>query len=148
MEIYKVVRTYDDKDDTTNDLQKAFNEGWQFVRVSEYVPAERHGRYTRYGYIEYILSKEEEEPDYMSLPAYKAYEEGLEHGIREGRRQLAEEYLKMIQKPLEIDKEDIKTKDVHDDTKECPFCGRRTSDPGNFCSNCGHAYDAANWMNK
>lgn len=29
------------------------------------------------------------------------------------------------------------------DTKECPFCGRRTLDFGNFCSNCGHKMNSA-----
>ena len=45
---YKVIR------------QKAFDEGWEFLRASEYVPEVEHGGRRRYGYIEYILFKNEE----------------------------------------------------------------------------------------
>lgn len=58
---YKVVRSYSDgsKEDL---LQKAFDDGWQFVRASEYVPDFKYsipvnGELVRFGYIEYILKK-------------------------------------------------------------------------------------------
>lgn len=54
---FKVVRTYDSGDYET-DLQKAFDDGWQFVRASEFVPENIHDGMRRYGYIEYILCKE------------------------------------------------------------------------------------------
>lgn len=55
---YKVVRTYDDGS-YMEPLQVAFNDGWQFLRASEYVPECSHGGERRFGYIEYILVKEE-----------------------------------------------------------------------------------------
>lgn len=58
--IYKVVRTYDDGA-YESDLQCAFDDDWQFVRASSYVPETTHGSVRRYGYIEYILSKEMED---------------------------------------------------------------------------------------
>lgn len=57
---YKVVRTYDDKK-TTDILTSAFDDGYEFVRASEYVPEVTHCGVRRYGYIEYILRKEVEE---------------------------------------------------------------------------------------
>lgn len=56
---YKVVRTYDGGE-RADYLQKAFDEGWQFERASEYVPSTRYGDSRYYGYIEYILFKEVE----------------------------------------------------------------------------------------
>ena len=56
---YKVVRTWDDGK-YTDLLEKAFKEGYEFVRASEYVPSESHGGIRRYGYIEYILRKPNE----------------------------------------------------------------------------------------
>lgn len=53
---YKVVRTWDDGK-CTEFLEKAFKEGYEFVRASEYVPSETHGGIRRYGYIEYILRR-------------------------------------------------------------------------------------------
>ena len=38
MSKYKVVRTYDDGGIRINNLQKCFDEGYKFVRASEYVP--------------------------------------------------------------------------------------------------------------
>lgn len=38
-------------------LQQAFDDGWQFVRASEYVPTGTYNHIIRYGYIEYILCK-------------------------------------------------------------------------------------------
>lgn len=58
MKKYKVVRTYDDGKYEAN-LQEAFDKGYEFVRASEYVPECRHNGTVRYGYIEYILVKEE-----------------------------------------------------------------------------------------
>lgn len=47
---YKAVRTYHDDNSR---LTKAFNDGYEFVRASEYVPTEPLAP----GYIEYILCK-------------------------------------------------------------------------------------------
>lgn len=58
---YKVVRTYDDGTSRTDELQSAFNVGYEFVRASEHVPEVIYGGTRRYGYIEYILKKEVEE---------------------------------------------------------------------------------------
>lgn len=58
---YKVVRTYDDGAANTDKLQSAFDDGYEFVRASEYVPEATHGGTRRFGYIEYILRKEVEE---------------------------------------------------------------------------------------
>lgn len=54
---YIVVRTYDGGD-YDEPLQRAFNEGYEFVRASEFVPEVTHSGLRRYGYIEYILRKE------------------------------------------------------------------------------------------
>ncbi len=54
---YKVVRSYDGGR-YEEKLQEAFNEGFEFVRASEYIPESRCNGITRYGYIEYILKKE------------------------------------------------------------------------------------------
>ena len=61
MKQYKVVRTYNDGSSCENDLQKAFDDGYKFVRASEYVPEANHGGRRRYGYIEYVLAKKETE---------------------------------------------------------------------------------------
>ena len=54
---YKVVRTYDDGQ-YADLLNKAFDEGYEFVRASEFVPARRTSNgIIRFGYIEYILMK-------------------------------------------------------------------------------------------
>lgn len=54
---YKVVRSYSPSEPFSRlELSVAFNDGWEFVRASEYVPAK--GR--KGGYIEYILRKEVE----------------------------------------------------------------------------------------
>lgn len=58
MSKYKVVRTYDNGK-YEEFLQKAFDDGWNFLRASEYVPEATHDGRRRYGYIEYILIKEE-----------------------------------------------------------------------------------------
>lgn len=60
---YKVVRTYDDgkHDSEMSTLTSAFDDGYEFVRASEYVPEVTHNGRRRYGYIEYILRKEVEE---------------------------------------------------------------------------------------
>lgn len=59
---YKVVRTYDDgeNDSEMSKLTSAFDDGYEFVRASEYVPEVTHSNIRRYGYIEYILRKEVE----------------------------------------------------------------------------------------
>ena len=59
---YKVVRSYDGGNFETL-LQKAFNEGFEFVRASEFIPESRHNGTIRYGYIEYILKKERKRND-------------------------------------------------------------------------------------
>jgi hypothetical protein len=56
---YKVVRTWDDGK-YTELLEKAFKEGYEFVRASEYVPSATYGGMRRYGYIEYILRRSDE----------------------------------------------------------------------------------------
>ena len=55
---YKVVRTYDDGQTKEQSLQDAFNNGYKFVRASEYIPEGNHNGNRRFGYIEYILKKE------------------------------------------------------------------------------------------
>lgn len=57
MKQYKVIRTYDGGT-TTENLQEAFDSGYEFLRASEYVPPTIDGITLRYGYIEYILVKE------------------------------------------------------------------------------------------
>ena len=58
MNHYKVIRTYDDGKTPERELQEAFNNGYEFVRASEYIPEAYHDDGTRrYGYIEYILVK-------------------------------------------------------------------------------------------
>lgn len=55
---YRVVRSYGPSSTgKTVELEKAFEEGYEFVRASEYIEAK--GGYA--GYIEYILCKEVEE---------------------------------------------------------------------------------------
>ena len=60
MKHYKVVRTYDDGC-YEGKLQAAFDDGYEFVRASEYIHEITHNGRRRYGYIEYILAKEESE---------------------------------------------------------------------------------------
>lgn len=57
---YKVVRNYGPGSHTGEDnLVKAFSEGWEFVRASDYIPDYISRDLTHYyGYIEYILRKE------------------------------------------------------------------------------------------
>lgn len=56
--IFKAVRSYGPDNSTGNRLlNEEFDEGWQFVRASEYVLPEA----SKAGYIEYILCKEVEE---------------------------------------------------------------------------------------
>ena len=57
MKHYKVIRTYDDGKTPERELQEAFDNGYEFVRASEYIPEARHDGIRRYGYIEYILVK-------------------------------------------------------------------------------------------
>ena len=54
---YKVVRTYDGGT-YEEELKKAFEDGYEFVRASEFIPSETRSGVIRYGYIEYILVKE------------------------------------------------------------------------------------------
>jgi len=56
---YKVVRTYGDGE-YEKYLQDAFDDGYEFVRASEYIPEAITWEKRRYGYIEYILRKEVE----------------------------------------------------------------------------------------
>lgn len=56
---YKAVRTYDDGK-YAELLNGAFDEGYEFIRASEYVPASKEGGRLRYGYIEYIVRKPKE----------------------------------------------------------------------------------------
>lgn len=54
---YKVVRTYDGGT-YKEELEKAFKDGYEFVRASEFIPSETRNGIIRYGYIEYILVKD------------------------------------------------------------------------------------------
>jgi len=55
---YKVVRSYGPSSNgKTVELEKAFEEGYEFVRASEYIEASKGYA----GYIEYILCKEVKE---------------------------------------------------------------------------------------
>lgn len=58
MRQYNVVRSYDEVGVNTQELQEAFDSGYEFLRASEYVPYNIHDNTLRYGYIEYILVKE------------------------------------------------------------------------------------------
>lgn len=58
---YRAVRTYDGGDSRIDDLNRLFNEGYEFVRASEFVPEVTHNGTRRYGYIEYIVRKAESE---------------------------------------------------------------------------------------
>lgn len=52
---YKVVRSFAPNSSASADyLEEAFNDGWEFVRASEFVPAQGN----KVGYIEYVLKKE------------------------------------------------------------------------------------------
>ena len=52
---YKVVRSYTpDSEGSSTKLEQAFNDGWEFVRASEFIPPTKY----KSGYIEYILKKE------------------------------------------------------------------------------------------
>lgn len=53
---YIAVRSYDNGN-YTESLNKKFDEGYEFVRASEYVPEANRGVVTRFGFIEYILRK-------------------------------------------------------------------------------------------
>lgn len=53
---YKVVRTFDDGR-YAEALEVAFEDGYEFVRASEFVPEKERRGIIRYGYIEYILRK-------------------------------------------------------------------------------------------
>lgn len=58
---YKVVRSFGPGSSKCSDsLTEAFNEGWEFVRASDYIPNYDNGRYTYYGFIEYVLRREKE----------------------------------------------------------------------------------------
>lgn len=55
---YKVVRSYGPTSiGKTDELERAFRDGYGFVRASEYIEGSRD----KAGYIEYILRKEVEE---------------------------------------------------------------------------------------
>ena len=54
---YKVVRTYNGGT-YEEELKKAFEDDYEFVRASEFIPSETRNGIIRYGYIEYILVKQ------------------------------------------------------------------------------------------
>lgn len=58
MKIYKVVRSYDRGKAEYKDLEQAFQEGYEFVRASEYIPPQIANGNMYYGFIEYIVAKE------------------------------------------------------------------------------------------
>lgn len=58
MKIYKVVRTYDRGKAEYKNLEQAFQEGYEFVRASEYIPPQIAKGDMYYGFIEYIVAKE------------------------------------------------------------------------------------------
>ena len=72
MKQYKVVRTYDDGKTVEERLQKAFDEGYEFVRASEYVPKGNHNETRRFGYIEYILVKRVNEDKIADIEALRS----------------------------------------------------------------------------
>lgn len=60
---YKVVRSYGPTSiGKTDELERAFRDGYEFVRASEYIEASKYveGSRDKAGYIEYILRKEVE----------------------------------------------------------------------------------------
>jgi len=60
MKKYKLVRSYHNGKES-NSINSLFDDGWEFVHASEFVPACEDARYIHYGYIEYILCKEVED---------------------------------------------------------------------------------------
>lgn len=58
MKRYRVVRSYKGGSTNKMDLERAFDHGWEFVKASEFVPDDGSNGY---GYIEYILAREEED---------------------------------------------------------------------------------------
>lgn len=60
--VYKAIRTFD-SGSYEEPLNRAFDEGYEFVRASEFVPARSTGSVIRYGYIEYIVRKQKEALD-------------------------------------------------------------------------------------
>lgn len=52
---YKVVRSFAPNCGTSSgDLEKAFDDGWEFIRASELIPQQGN----KVGYLEYVLKKE------------------------------------------------------------------------------------------
>ena len=72
MKQYKVVRTYDDGKTVEDRLQKAFDEGYEFVRASEYIPEATHNGARRFGYIEYVLAKKVNEDKIADIEALRS----------------------------------------------------------------------------
>jgi len=81
MKQYKVVRTYDDGKGDVNLLQKAFDEGYEFVRASEYIPEATHDGKRRFGYIEYVLAKMVNEDKIADIEALQPRIIDAVHGI-------------------------------------------------------------------
>lgn len=74
---YKVVRSFGPSSNGRNaELQEAFEEGYEFVRASEYI----EGRSGYAGYIEYILRRKEklEYDCFLPYGAECPYAEGKE----------------------------------------------------------------------
>lgn len=58
MRRYRVVRSYKNGYTNKRELETAFDHGWEFVRVSEFISYDDGN-----GYIEYILAREEEDEE-------------------------------------------------------------------------------------
>ena len=55
---YKAVRSYQRGTTQLNELNDAFENGWEFVRASEFIQEVKDPNRTYFGYIEYILKRE------------------------------------------------------------------------------------------
>lgn len=60
---YKIVRTYDRGNSAASNLKDAFEEGWEFLRASDYVPEHKTNTTIYHGYIEYILCRDKKGGD-------------------------------------------------------------------------------------
>ena len=60
MKEYTVVRSYERGEVKDAELLERFEDGWEFLRASEYIPPDDFENFHRYGYIEYILWREKQ----------------------------------------------------------------------------------------
>ena len=99
MKQFKVVRTYMESDGRQK-LQDAFDAGYELVRASEFVPDTKRGNTTYYGYIEYILAKED--PEETEKAETKAYFDGQAYGWEEGRKDLCDKISAEIEERIAV----------------------------------------------